>query len=1449
MSFINLDDDQRWVPTHVQVTVLRGRGLRAKGKHGTSDVYTVIQVGKEKFTTGVVEKTTAPEWTEECSFELLPGVLEVGGQGAYPSGSSDLVLTVMHRALIGPDAFLGHVVLPLDKVFEDRLCLRNEWYKLRSKSGRKEKERGELQVTVQFTRNNLTASMFDLSVKDKPRSAFGKLKDRVTGKKRGESETSSAIVPGGYAVLSGGGRRFSGDDYGEDDEGRRGKVKSFFLKGKLRRASDAQSSTSLASECSVTSSPGGSLSPTAGISMLVSDLSNSPSENSNHPADSSPVHPVQAPPKQMTHKRAFSDEASKITVALPRPRAVETLLAQSGALSRSSLCINGSHVYGAESLGPGSASTLPASLGLLQKCAPLSRSLQNLGRRADDPRRSPGSGRRWSFDRGGKEDKTAQAAAAPSSQAAQAPAPAVTAIAGADPPGEGKKQKRNLFSQGRSESAGKSDAPKVEQGQGRPLPEERHKGWFSAKDSHNKPSQEVSPMVETSTDALHTTPRSSNHLPPCCSPASASPGSVHSANPFTPSPATPPISPSNPFFTRLQCNPFYEELLADQALRSTIPTTPRPSSSPLWPSAASPSWSGTPSPSLNAIPQERVIAQRERPMCVSRQRSLPALLSGMSNSSANPFTTRSLSESGCEWDDSFEAFATSRLKSPRGPSHKTNAGHKEWPVGGIAEEINEANEPLALAAKAPPLPPRRPVRTPVKEVRRDSWLDRAQELAVKKEACLLSQTDAASMLHRREGGRRRNASCSSLSDREVQIAQVAKPLAKPSDSDPSSRRVQECPAKRCPGKSASLQRHGGLRFSGGDAKSLVWSHGLEQGPASVAPELDNESILNSTLEFFSLEGSEEFDGEDTTSSIFGEEVEDKVPSLLWEMDTNNSKISPGETQGAEPHSTATIQAHGFCTANQEKSDVTTAIALEPVPNVATVHPSTNGTKVIDLEVNKQVHNNNFGDSQLANTDSACSPPAMIDVFEINNNTDKDFNLSQSPRLLPTEVHTKKSHSLITDVFSNTAAVVSVDCGDEGGCTPFASAPFVGSKFGVTINAAELLILESDLAVSTQPVETLSSEVWGPPETAAEGDGIIGETTETECIHQPLTNSTSDVIVLLDSEAKDGSLLNDACCPIDPLLIELPREGECDNEEVSEPPPKPPRLFNEPMSSGHHQVNEGPEASQEASFCREDGCAEPGVEYPLSEGTQKISFEDLHAKVAPSLRNRSGIDRTSPGLPLHGSAPRASSAPSPVANSNAPSTPFPLPTPTPPSVRPPAGTTQAAAPSSSAAPPVIGSAHTVLPKETRPATSSLSSHKSSPHPVKPLNAPAPQGEKKPEGRSVLASGLEKLKSTIHPGRASQQGEPEAERNKSLSESTARYGHLTNNEIVALLLQREAELEKQGEEFEKQGVLLEKREVELKKMKLQVRDMEDYIDRLLVRIMEQTPTLLQVRSRFK
>ncbi|XP_035626444.1 rab11 family-interacting protein 5 isoform X3 [Oncorhynchus keta] len=522
MSLIELNDDQRWVPTHVNVTVLRARGLRTKGKHGSRYVYTIIQVGKEKYTTGLVEKATVPEWNEECCFELLPGILEAGGRSAFPSGSGDLVLTVMHRVLIGLDVFLGQAIVPLDKIFQDGMCPRDEWLKLNSKASRKEKERGEIQVTVQFTRNNMTASMFDLTMKDKPRSTFGKLKDRVTGRKRGDMESSSAIVPGRFAALSSSlGQPFGegsggGEDPGEVEvaEEKRSKVKDFFLgKGKLRRSSDTRSCSSLASESSMSSTTSEShCPPSLGLGLLV-DPPSSPIYSSKvkdtHHGDTDQAKKVltttQSSPKILTHKRAFSDEASRITTtAIPRPcPAVESLKGQGMTLSQSSLCINGSHVYGSEPVGPKGSSTLPSKLVLLEKCSPLSRSLQNLTKRSED-KGSAGESRRWSFDKVKKDEKDEEKEAEPpvsqfqsarvGGRPVQAAAPMLSSTTTVDSADKGKKLRKTLFSGGRSDSL----PAKSELSQGSPPPEGRLRGWFGSSDSQNKPSPHpVKPLTTT----------------------------------------------------------------------------------------------------------------------------------------------------------------------------------------------------------------------------------------------------------------------------------------------------------------------------------------------------------------------------------------------------------------------------------------------------------------------------------------------------------------------------------------------------------------------------------------------------------------------------------------------------------------------------------------------------------------------------------------------------------------------------------------------------------------------------------------------------------------------------------------------------------------------------------------------------------------------------------------
>lgn len=56
-----------------------------------------------------------------------------------------------------------------------------------------------------------------------------------------------------------------------------------------------------------------------------------------------------------------------------------------------------------------------------------------------------------------------------------------------------------------------------------------------------------------------------------------------------------------------------------------------------------------------------------------------------------------------------------------------------------------------------------------------------------------------------------------------------------------------------------------------------------------------------------------------------------------------------------------------------------------------------------------------------------------------------------------------------------------------------------------------------------------------------------------------------------------------------------------------------------------------------------------------------------------------------------------------------------------------------------------------------------------------------------------------------------------------DQSAKYYHLTHDELIGLLLQRERELNQRDEH---------------------VQELECYIDRLLVRIMETSPTLLQI-----
>ncbi|XP_014641818.1 PREDICTED: rab11 family-interacting protein 1 isoform X2 [Ceratotherium simum simum] len=374
-----------WSPTHVQVTVLQARGLRAKGPGGTSDAYAVIQVGKEKYATSVSERSLgAPVWREEATFELPPLL----STGAAPAAAATLQLTVLHRALLGLDKFLGRAEVDLRELHRDQSRRKTQWYTLKSKPGKKDKERGEIEVDIQFMRNNMTASMFDLSMKDKSRNPFGKLKDKIKGKnKETASDTASAIVSSMSPSAD------SDDESSLKDKKKKSKIKNLFSKSNLQKTPLSQSMSVL---------------PTSKSDKVLLHPGEFQSrwENDDNEDESSSASDV------MSHKRTASvdpKQLNQINFNLPKKEGLSFLgglRSKNDSLSRSNVCINGNHVYMEEpeaksETKDSTPSPSPSPQGFRKKH--LFSSTENLATRSW---KEPGEGGAVSSDRGLSESAT-----------------------------------------------------------------------------------------------------------------------------------------------------------------------------------------------------------------------------------------------------------------------------------------------------------------------------------------------------------------------------------------------------------------------------------------------------------------------------------------------------------------------------------------------------------------------------------------------------------------------------------------------------------------------------------------------------------------------------------------------------------------------------------------------------------------------------------------------------------------------------------------------------------------------------------------------------------------------------------------------------------------------------------------------------------------------------------
>ncbi|XP_078080710.1 uncharacterized protein LOC144501162 isoform X2 [Mustelus asterias] len=586
---------QHWSPSHVQVTVLRARGLRAKGKHNTSDAFAIIQLGKDKYCTSVLEKSRDPEWREECTFEVMPDWVCEPQEGAGAGPEKELLITIMHRSLMGLDKFLGQLTLPLATVYQERSSRKPAWYKLSSKPGQKEKDRGEIQVIIQFVRNNITASMFDLSSKEKPRSALGKLKDKVKGKKKHDklmSESASAIVPSSIGQI------ISDEEFIEKETPEKRSKKGFFSKPKLHRSSLTKSNSSLSSQQSVKSLE--SVSSSTGAVTVTSPQT--PTAPTGFHSLFNQKNDNPSLPKKLTHKRALSDEVGQTTVP-----EIKGLAPKTSPLSRSSLCVNGSHIYSEE---PSSKS----SSGLLPESTTLSHSLQDIANKKEQspwpPSTEEPEERHWTA--GGTEKvetrlippviTVADEEGAPVPAAdcqrkeevgiarvpkpVHAAAPIISTVESTKKniPDETKKASIFPFGNDNKDSEGRrSRTPSPVRKCSSLAERSKNGGWF-AKEASHKPSLEVSPMVETSSDAPLFSPCLPLHPPPPVPPvplllsrslhSSIHPGSLGSTtntNLFTTAEealVTSSKPTTNPFFNALQSNPFFEDLLADQILKS-----------------------------------------------------------------------------------------------------------------------------------------------------------------------------------------------------------------------------------------------------------------------------------------------------------------------------------------------------------------------------------------------------------------------------------------------------------------------------------------------------------------------------------------------------------------------------------------------------------------------------------------------------------------------------------------------------------------------------------------------------------------------------------------------------------------------------------------------------------------------------------------------------------------
>ncbi|XP_074677848.1 rab11 family-interacting protein 5 isoform X1 [Strix aluco] len=1493
-----------WLPTHVQVTVVRARGLRCKGggKPGTSDAYTIIQLGREKYSTSVAEKSTgSPEWREECAFELPPEL----GAPAGPARAG-LVLTVMHRALVGMDRFLGQAVVPLEPALQQGRAPEERWYKLHSKAGKKEKERGEILVSIQFTRNNLTASMFDLSMKDKPRSPFGKLKDKVKGKKKYNLESASAIIPSSMGALD------MEDDY--DIGGKKSKVKGFFLKNKLRKSSLTQSNTSLGSDSTISSA---SLS----LAANVPEVTKSPSRHSSLSTERSVKDYLPSP--KLTHKRAFSDDVSQVSPVL-EPKAIQSLKPKNDPVSHSSLCINGSHVYSDEP-APKSPMSVPQSSAPLAVPSVPRGSEEGFGfvplppnphevpwgvsnfertQQRDEPRFIPSPpslalqeelkvstkavtlsnhlGRAKMEENSRLENKPTQAAI-----------PMVFSVETTKdkPPEEtrkeDKKAKGGLFHHGgnKSDAGSKGQGEKVGPSHGSSVHataggDERNKtsGWFGSKEPKESPQK--------------------------------------------------PSFPSGPHASTEVAGNFYssEDCSPSASLRQKDPEGESPAKSVCVP-----------------VPETTPPSQGDLPPPDEKPAVPPPPLS--------------------EWDDTFDAFATSRLK----PELKK----ENFFASVVAEGMAFIDDPDAASPTERSAEPPREKGTKVFEKADSqiggempttlrSWTNfsgldvGANLVSTTQEATViedvLSPVSAGSM------GRRRKSSTPTV---WTAAFAVGNPGEKEASTPPTAEKSAREEGDINEEEPSSAGTNGWMTIATETAPDLSEStqsvaeqeRGSQESAFSPRPAFLSEGAFdakNGSHAAACVLPRSTFSPELASETLAGSNVAAVPPRVLADVASRRFPVAPEpgmEPQGAgSEEETFDIRTSVYrlqasmrleasesrvklssdirerhvilspWTGTREREEMATSSAAPP-PKPPRWFAAAGGGG--DGEEEEDSCNVQRGNQEP--WEDAEGPTADVELQRSRLSSEPSVPASPSPPTLGADVAETGSEFPVSEDAESAAAdsAANLEVGGSelaGGdislgegrsemnetdaAEQFETCP---SKFfldglgqsGVKESWSQPglspLMAEREVASKQEPFpEELSTSRLNPPSkldpgqleifwTALEEPEAAGHPAGLGPTARPQRLACGERLsqpesVWGDGEGRHGPAAGptgqaggqlEPCTPM--AVAGPPREAEQGSPPASEPQGPWRRCSSESRIDFKKADFWKPARAEER--CEQDTSAprnpfaavlspsapsNPFVEKPpdpllpvgavLPErlGQGGFSFTHLLEEALGQGFPPTNLPRDPLGQApfLHDSQPLAFSTPFLVAATNPKQFDFPSPVACPTSSGVPAATSRAAAqpcplPQSG---DTQASALVVLPRETQPAEKPFFQQTTSPHPVKPISAAVQEvsSEKKQQHRSslttALSNGLEKLKtvttSSVQPVAPS--SHPEKTDSKKLKDpavldQSAKYYHLTHDELIQLLLQREKELSKKEEH---------------------IQELENYIDQLLVRIMEQSPTLLQI-----